>query len=208
MFKSFRSFKTVSMHSQAALLPSLLVLSMAWLPACDSKSTPPAAAPTAKPTVPTTPPPAAAAPAKPSIPSGLISRGALPTAAGLGEVIQKAKVGEKVVFAARVAGRSDPFVVGNAMMVVSDPKLKPCNEREDDQCATPADLCCETRETLRMNTATVQVIGADGKPLPIALTGIEGLTALDHVVIEGVLVERGDQGGFVVTATRIVRRDS
>lgn len=120
--------------------------------------------------------------------------------------MKESKVGDHVTFAARVAGRADPFVAGRAMMTVSDPRLLPCNEREDDQCATPADLCCESRETLLANVATVQVVDAGGKPLPIALKGVEGLDALDHVVIEGVLVERGDKGGFVVNAVRVIRR--
>jgi len=120
--------------------------------------------------------------------------------------MKDSKVGERVIFAARIAGRADPFVAGRAMMIVSDPRLLPCNERDDDQCATPADLCCESRETLLTNTATVQLVDANGRPLPIALNGVEGLAALDHVVIEGVLIERGDSGGFLVNASRIVRR--
>lgn len=141
------------------------------------------------------------------LPSGLIVMGTLPSAPPLGRVLRSAKVGDRVTFAARVAGRANPFVSGRAIMVVSDPALLPCNEREDDLCPTPADLCCESRETLLANTATVQVLDGRGRPLAVALSGHSGLASLDHVVVEGELVERGENGGFVVTASRIVRHD-
>jgi len=184
------------MNRTALLMTSLVLLAAA----CD-RSTPAPAAPI-QPTPATEPTRATVV----ALPTGLVVRAELPQASGLGEVMREAKVGDRVVFAARIAGRADPFVNGRAMMVVSDPKLLPCNEREDDQCATPADLCCETRETLRTNTATVQVVDAQGRAIPLGLAGVEGLAALDHVVIEGVLTERGDEGGFVVNATRVVRR--
>lgn len=177
--------------------------------ACDSKSNPPAAGGGA--TAPAAPTPAgpgspAGASVVPAIPPGTVLLAELPKAAALGDIIRSAKVGDRVVFAARVAGRADPFVAGRAMMIVSDPSLKPCNEREDDKCPTPADLCCETKETIMANTATVQIVGADGKAIPVALSGVGGLATLDHVVVEGVLVERGDKGGFVVNASKVTRQ--
>lgn len=203
-------------------IPTIVTASLLALLVCESKSpaaqgAPPANAPTspsapAAPTAPAAPPPSATKPATPqapaappALPAGLVQTAPLPKSKGLGDVMPTARVGERVVFAARVAGRANPFVAGRAMMVVSDPKLLPCNEREDDQCKTPADLCCETPETLRANTATVQVVDARGRMIPVALQGVDGLAVLDRVVIEGVLIERGDKGGFVVNATRVIR---
>ncbi len=210
-----------SAFSGSALVRRAAVLASAALLAFGAESVA-AATPPSKPAPGSTTPPGGTAPSAPAaprapsapaapsgpatLPADLVRKGELPKAPNLGEVMKVSKVGERITFTARVAGRANPFVAGRAMMIVSDPSLKPCNEREDDQCPTPADLCCETKETLRMNTATVQVVDAKGRVIPVALSGVEGLAALDHVVVEGILVERGDKGGFVVNATRVIRR--
>ena len=78
-----------------------------------------------------------------------------------------------MVLKGRVAGAADVFVPQRAIFVMADTKLLACSERPGDNCPLPWDLCCETPETLKENTATVQLVGADGKPLKMELHNTE-----------------------------------
>ncbi|MHC4391247.1 MAG: hypothetical protein ACYTFT_02675 [Planctomycetota bacterium] len=124
----------------------------------------------------------------------------------LTQVRTGAKVGDEVVFEARVGGRVKPWVEGRAVMVVIDPALVPCSEMDmEDGCDTPWDYCCESTETLTTNTATVQVSGTGGRPLPLGLEGHGGLKALDRIVVTGVVTVK-DEGAFAVDARGIFRQ--
>ena len=124
----------------------------------------------------------------------------------LTQVKASAKVGDEVVFEARIGGRVKPWVEGRAVMVVIDPALVACSEMDmDDGCKTPWDYCCESTETLTTNTATVQVSGTGGRPLPLGLEGHGGLKALDRIVVAGVVTVK-DEGAFAVEARGIFRQ--
>jgi len=73
----------------------------------------------------------------------------------------------------------------------------------EDHCPTPWDYCCESPENLTANSATVEVVGADGRALRAALRGWNGLQPLKTVVVKGVVGPRPAPGVFVVRATGI-----
>lgn len=143
--------------------------------------------------------------AQAALPAGVVSTGPIPEAPGLTEVLKGARVGDRVAFAARIAGRAEPFVPRRAMMVVADAALVPI-KGDEEGCETNPELCCATREALLAGTATVQIVDERGRAIAVGLAGVEGLKVFDHVFVEGILVERGDEGGFVVNATRLVKR--
>jgi len=120
----------------------------------------------------------------------------------LKEVKASAAVGDRVVFEARIGGRVDPFVDGRAMMIVADASIESCDELHGDTCPTPWDYCCEPRDSLMAGTATVQIVGADGRPLALGLEGRHGLEPLATVIVEGVVTTLEDGGAFVVDAER------
>src|SRR5438046_4660784 len=64
-----------------------------------------------------------------------------PGAKGVLEVRKEAKDGDDVVIVGRVGGSKAPILEGAAVFTIVDPSFKPCNEREDDACATPWDYC-------------------------------------------------------------------
>ena len=74
---------------------------------------------------------------------------------------------------------------------------------DDDHCATPWDYCCEPPESITAGTATVQFVGADGKPLAVELQGQGGLAPLATITVTGVVAEKDDAGLFIVNATGI-----
>ncbi len=112
-----------------------------------------------------------------------------------------AKVGQTVTFQARIGGRATPFVENRAIMVVIDSSLKACDP--DEGCAHPWDYCCETQEALTANTATVQFLGDDGKPMKVSLKGNNGLAELEWVTVVGEVAVKDEAGTLVINAKNV-----
>jgi hypothetical protein len=121
---------------------------------------------------------------------------------GIGAVKKTAQAGETVRFVARVGGRAACFVPGSAVFVVADPILEDCIQKGDG-CPKPWDYCCEPKERLRANTATVRLVDADGNPLAGSAEGLGGLEPLRTIEVVGVVRETGPEGLFVVDAERL-----
>ncbi|MEE2719567.1 MAG: hypothetical protein VX727_07270 [Planctomycetota bacterium] len=120
------------------------------------------------------------------------------------EIKKNAKTGDAVVFLARVGGRVKPFAEKQAIFVAADPSLKSCELMStEDYCTMPWDYCCTSREDLRMGTATIRILGADGRPVATSAQGAGGLEPLKFIVVEGTVSDRNDEGLFVVDADRI-----
>lgn len=110
------------------------------------------------------------------------------------------KVGDEVVLRGRIGGGKEPFVAGRAMVTLMGARLKPCNENPDDACKTPWDVCCDPKELIRANTATVQIVDAKGQPLRTDLKGRRGVKELSDVIVRG-KVTAVDGAMLVVDAT-------
>lgn len=144
------------------------------------------------------------APPATTLPAGIVVRGTAAGAVPVGECKANARQGETVTVLGRIGGSRLPFVKGRAMFTIVDPAIKTCGEgAEPDHCRTPWDYCCEPRENLTRNMATIEVVGADGKTLPFSLSGAEGLEPTVTVAVTGTVTERNDQGLFVVRAEKI-----
>jgi hypothetical protein len=89
------------------------------------------------------------------------------------------------------------------VFTIVDPALKSCSDLEGDGCKTPWDYCCEPPENLKAHTATVEVVGADGKPLQFNVKGASGLEPLATIAVTGKVIEKNDQGVFLVRADKI-----
>ena len=96
------------------------------------------------------------------------------------------KAGDKVVLVGRIGGSDEPFVTERAIFTLVDRRLKACGEGTAmDSCKTPWDYCCEAREDITANSATVRVVGADGQPIKAELNGVKGLKPLATVTVVG-----------------------
>ncbi|MGI8906474.1 MAG: hypothetical protein ACR2IE_08295 [Candidatus Sumerlaeaceae bacterium] len=122
-----------------------------------------------------------------------------PTAKAVGVVEAKAqsKDAEKVV----VQGRIKDFVDGQAVFTIADLSMKSCKDNGEN-CPTPWDFCCETRESITKNTATIKINGADKKTIKENVKGVQGLTNLSPVIVEGV-AKKDKAGNLVVLADKI-----
>lgn len=115
-----------------------------------------------------------------------------------------AKPGDELVLSGLVMGTIEPFVSGRAAFVLGDPEiLTPCNQRPDDECETPWDVCCDSKEDKLIGTATVQVIGDDKRVLKTAIEGAGGLEKLSSVVVKGTVADGSGADALVLNATAI-----
>lgn len=124
-------------------------------------------------------------------------------AQSLASVKASAKKGDEVTFKARIGGKVEPFLKERAVMIVIDPSLPSCADNKGDNCPVPWDYCCETQETITANTATVQVVDADGKVLATTLEKQKGLAPLDWITVVGEVADKNDQGLFLVNVKGI-----
>ena len=115
-----------------------------------------------------------------------------------------AKPGDEITISGKIMGTGSPFVSGRAAFVLGDPELlTPCNEMPGDECETPWDVCCETAEEKKAGTATIQILGADGRVLKESLEGTGGLAKLATVTVTGKVAEGSTPDALVVNATSI-----
>lgn len=148
-------------------------------------------------------PPAPPASDAPKIPATVFVQEAPKDAKDVAALKKTAKKGDTVVMKAKVGGRAEPFVKNRAIFMVADRALKSCDEIPGDTCPKPWDYCCETPESKKANMATVQFVGADGKPIKTGAQSAGGLEPLALVVVEGVVSEIDDKGTFVVDARKV-----
>jgi len=140
-------------------------------------------------------------PAAPAAPAtwlvAALPAGAIPVA----QAKQSAREGDRIVIRGRIGGRRDPMTAGVAVFVMIDPALPHC---EIGKCKVPWDYCCETPESITTNSATVRLVGEDGKPMTIDL-GKHALKPLDEIVVVGTVGPRPTAEVFVINATEIHR---
>lgn len=135
------------------------------------------------------------------VPESLFLKAAPPGARGVRAVKADAAADGEVVIHGRIGGRAEPFVAGAAMFVLADMDLPACGEgNPDDGCKTPWDYCCEPAERILGGTATIQVVGADGRPVAQGLRGVGGLEPLREVTVVGRVSQRTLDGVLVVSA--------
>ena len=121
----------------------------------------------------------------------------------LDAVRQSAKDGEAVTVRARVGGRRDVFSADRAVMTVADANLTSCDKIPGDDCKTPWDYCCLDGDKLAEHVASVQVNGADNKPLHGTLKDAGGLAPLKEVIIVGTVQKSVDGKVVTINANRI-----
>lgn len=103
-----------------------------------------------------------------------------------------------------VAGRISTVVTGSGAFVLMDASLPYCGERNpEDKCPTPWDYCCETADTRRTHSITVEARDAAGKL--VASPGLGILRECDMVAVRGRLV-KDDLGNVTLLATGWYRR--
>jgi hypothetical protein len=118
---------------------------------------------------------------------------------------RKLEPGTDVVLTGRVMGIREPFVADRALFVLGDnDTITPCSEMgDDDHCAIPWDACCDPVAVRAAGTASIQLMGDNGKVLPIGLKGVNGLKELSKVTVAGTVAPGSTADAFVVIASAV-----
>jgi hypothetical protein len=115
-----------------------------------------------------------------------------------------AKPGDEITLSGKIMGNAKPFVDGRAVFILGDPDvLTACNETPGDNCETPWDCCCDSPEDKRRGTATIQIVGADGRVLKEPVEGVGGLKNLATVTVAGKVAAGSSAELMLVNATAI-----
>src|SRR6056297_2161091 len=91
-------------------------------------------------------------------------------AQGVKSVKDAAAEGDTVTVRGIIGGRKDALSKDSAFFVMVDPSLENICTSEDDHCPTPWDYCCAMPGDVQANSATVQLVDADGNPLEFDLS--------------------------------------
>lgn len=144
----------------------------------------------------------AGAGASASLPAGFVLAAApVGEASPVAAVKASAKEGDAVTIRGVIGGGAEPMAKERALFTIVDPAVPSCAAMEEDHCPTPWDYCCEDSKSLVANSATVQVLGADGRPLALDLAQIEGVRPLSEVIVTGVVGPRPSPEVLVIHAT-------
>ncbi len=122
--------------------------------------------------------------------------------------ITKAKAtaaeGDRIVMRGRIGGRAHPITEGSPVFTLVDLSLPYCGQEVEDGCPVPWDYCCESPEIIAANSATVQIVDADGRPITQDLKR-QGLKPLDELVVIGDVAARPSEIVLTVRATGVYK---
>jgi hypothetical protein len=121
-----------------------------------------------------------------SLPANLIVTTAPPDAKDVAAAKQSLKSGDAVVIRGRIGGAEKPLADNRAIMTIMDLSMPTCDKTPMEKCPTPWDSCCEPVEVRTAKSATVQVVGTDGKPLRATLAGVGGIAPNKQVIVAGI----------------------
>jgi len=125
-------------------------------------------------------------------------------AASIAVIRATARPGDEITISGQIMGAMKPFVDGRAAFILGDPGvLTPCNEKPDDDCDTPWDVCCDSPEDKKRGTATIQIVDSDGRVLKESVEGVGGLQNLAKVTVTGKVAEGSSADLLVVNASAI-----
>jgi len=125
-------------------------------------------------------------------------------AKGVAEFRRTAADDEQVVVVGRVGGDTNPWVEGAAAFLITDMSLKPCSEREGDNCPTPWDYCCDLG-VLKDSKEMVKVVDEQGDLVRTDAKELLGVKELDTVVVRG-RTQKDDAGNVTVLAEGVFKR--
>jgi hypothetical protein len=112
-----------------------------------------------------------------------------------------AKPGDDIVIYGLIMGREKVFVDGRASFLLGDrEKLTPCNSIPGDECETPWDACCDSKEAKLEGIASIQIVDAEGRVLSGGLKGVRGLKELSTVAVSGTVDRSSTPENLVVNA--------
>lgn len=112
--------------------------------------------------------------------------------------------GDTVTVTGWVMGNAQPFVNDRCVFVLGDPDIiTPCNLRPDSPCKTPWDTCCDEPDDIRLATAIIHVVDAEGQILNEGIEGVRGVDKLAKLKVTGSITKSASPNNLIINATAI-----
>ncbi len=128
----------------------------------------------------------------------------MPDAGAIHVLRETVKPGDEITLKGAVIGREKVFVDGRAAFILGDTeKLTSCDKIPGDKCSTPWDACCDSPELKKIGTASIQILGDDGRVVSGNIRGVKGLKELSLVTLKGTVDETSTKENLIVNATEI-----
>ena len=121
------------------------------------------------------------------------------------QVRESAKDEEEVVILGKIGGSKNPWLEGQAAFHIVDRSLKSCSDREGDNCQSPWDYCCETKEQRVASMAFIKVVDEDGATVKADARELLNVKELQTVVVRG-KAKRDDADNLTVLASGVYVR--
>tara|TARA_B100000161_G_C33557885_1_gene419114 strand:- start:94 stop:630 length:537 start_codon:yes stop_codon:yes gene_type:complete len=102
-----------------------------------------------------------------------------------------------------IGGRKNPFAENRAIFILGDNTLETCDEKSDDSCPTPWDVCCEDRKKILSSTISVQVLDVDGSIIKGSLKGVSGIDSGKKIKVRGKLNTKSTAEAIILNAEAI-----
>ena len=138
-----------------------------------------------------------------SLPRGFIVESGLEEALSVIEVRTNNSTDKELIVEGFIGGRKRPFTKNSAIFILGDHSLVTCDEKDNDNCPTPWDVCCEDRKKVANSTMSVQLLDANGSLLAGTLEGVAGLEAGAKIKVKGSLDEKSSTRAFIINAKNI-----
>lgn len=102
-----------------------------------------------------------------------------------------------------IGGRKNPFAENRAIFILGDNTLETCDEKSDDSCPTPWDVCCEDRNKILSSTISVQILDANGFIINGTLQGVSGIDSGKNIKVRGKLNMKSTAEAIIMNAEAI-----
>ena len=102
-----------------------------------------------------------------------------------------------------IGGRKNPFAENRAIFIIGDNTLETCDEKPDDHCPTPWDVCCEDRKKILSSTISVQILDANGSIINGTLKGVSGIDSGKKIKVRGKLNTKSTAEAIILNAEAI-----
>ena len=102
-----------------------------------------------------------------------------------------------------IGGRKNPFAENRAIFILGDNTLETCDEKSNDSCPTPWDVCCEDRKKILSSTISVQVLDVDGSIIKGSLKGVSGIDSGKKIKVRGKLNTKSTAEAIILNAEAI-----
>ena len=138
-----------------------------------------------------------------SIPVDLISDIALGDSITVKQAREQNVPNKELIIEGFIGGRENPFAKGRAIFAFGDDALETCDEIPGDNCTTPWDACCESREKIISSILTIQIVDENNNVLNGTLMNVNGIKGGARLKIKGVVDANSKPEAMIFNAENI-----